>query len=303
MHFIKQLDKALLDLAWSLWTELGVAGVKQNHQDHLIWIEELIIFTSVLSEIDPRLRNESLDWCVKYHKFISVSRLKSLLKNFHGLVEQPFSQYASNFNQFSIAKWPVITATQPEKIKLSCKSSLKQQRSPSLLDIRARSIFGTGARADLVAFFLTHPNMSFSIAEVAAIGYSKRNLSEVLESLYDGNLFDRVMQGNQFRYRIKANDLLAPNPKKAPSWDLIFKVLLTLRACLYRTENLAESTKVVEIRSALKGLEKTLQKLGYEAPAFKNDFALYLKQFAQWLLELTQVAISLDFGHSKKNLT
>ena len=78
MHLIKQLDKNLLNLAWSLWTELGVAGIKQNHQDvFLILIEELVIFTSVLTEIDPRLRDESLDWCLRFLiHFISVNRLK-----------------------------------------------------------------------------------------------------------------------------------------------------------------------------------------------------------------------------------
>jgi hypothetical protein len=29
----KQLDEALLTLAWSLWTEIGVAGVERHHRD------------------------------------------------------------------------------------------------------------------------------------------------------------------------------------------------------------------------------------------------------------------------------
>src|SRR5690348_8091099 len=107
MHLIKQLDKNLLDLAWSLWTEVGVAGVQQNHSNVLILMEELVIFTSVLSEIDPRLRDESLDWCSKFHRFISLSRLKSSLLDFQDLVEKPFSKYASALNMICKTHWPV----------------------------------------------------------------------------------------------------------------------------------------------------------------------------------------------------
>jgi hypothetical protein len=78
----RELDKLLLDLVWSLWTELGVAGIKRKHQKFLINLEELIILTVVLAEIDPRLRDESLDWCSQYHHFISTSRLKSIIKIF-----------------------------------------------------------------------------------------------------------------------------------------------------------------------------------------------------------------------------
>jgi hypothetical protein len=86
----RELDKLLLDLVWSLWTELGVAGIKRKHQKFLINLEELIILTVVLAEIDPRLRDESLDWCSQYHHFISTSRLKSIIKSFGSSLNEPF---------------------------------------------------------------------------------------------------------------------------------------------------------------------------------------------------------------------
>src|SRR5579862_4860363 len=108
MQLIKQLDQHLLNLAWSLWTEIGVAGVKRHHQNVLIMMEELVLFTSVLSELDPRLRDESLDWCFQYHRFISVSRLKSLMNDFKELIDDPFSKFAAAFNSFSNGNWPVF---------------------------------------------------------------------------------------------------------------------------------------------------------------------------------------------------
>lgn len=302
MHLIKQLDKNLLNLAWSLWTELGVAGVKQYHQNTLILVEELVIFTTVLSEIDPRLRDESLDWCSKFYHYISISRLKSLMKDFEELVREPFSKYASSLNNICKANWPVFIDTTPLKINLSHKSILRPHTSSALLNIRARSIFGTGARADLVTFFLVHSNRDFSIAEVTETGYSKRNLAEVLDDLHLGNLFDKFMQGNQQRYRLSKNSplfqMLKPIPECAPSWHLVFKVLLALRACILHTEHYSESTKVVELRNCLKKHEKSLQKLGLVPPLFQNNFPLYLDKFNQWILRWTDL---LAKGHQESN--
>lgn len=293
MNMLKnELDKNLLDLTWSLWTELGVSGIKKSHPNVLILVEELVIFTSVLSEIDPRLRDESIDWCSQFHRFISVSRLKSLLKDFEELIKEPFSQYASTLNSLAKTKWPIFIKNTPGlNIKLSRKSVLRPYGSAALLNIRARSVFGTGARADILTFFLVHPKIDLSIAEVAEIGYSKRNLAEILDDLHFGNLFDRFMQGNQQRYRLKNNSslfqILDPIPQFAPSWHLIFKILLSLRICIQRIENYAESTKVVELRSCLKKHEKTFQKLGISPPSFHNDFTSYLDNFKKWLIDWT----------------
>jgi hypothetical protein len=292
----RQFDLCLLNLAWSLWTELGVAGTKQKHQETLILIEELVLFTSVLAEIDPRLRDESLDWCSQFHHFISTSRLKSLMKDFETWMHDPFSQYAAQMNAISQANWPVLTNAPASKVILSRKSVLRPHASPALLNIRARALFGTGARADLVTFFLIHPTTHFSIGEVAGeIGYTKRNLAEVLDDLHLGGLFNRFMQGNQQRYRLIENnrlfEALEPLPKQAPPWRRLFRVLLSLRACISQIEDSSESTQVVEIRNCLATLEPLLQKLEKTPPPLQKNLSMYLEAFKDWLLKwATQLA-------------
>lgn len=289
MSLSKRLDQSLLNLAWSLWTELGIAGVKRNHQNVLISLEELLIFTSILSEVDPRLRDESIDWCSQFHHFISISRLKSLMIDFEELAKEPFSKYAATLNAISKTNWPIYIESHPLKINLSHKSVLRPLESPALLNMRSRAIFGTGARADLVSFFLTHSDSDFSIAQSAEIGYSKRNLAEILDDLYLGGLFSRFMQGNQQRYRLNKNDrliaVLKPIPKHVPSWRLIFKVLLLIRDCIKRTESSSESTKVVEIRNCLDLIKENLQKLGITPPPIQTNFKFYLESFSEWLIE------------------
>jgi hypothetical protein len=101
------------------------------------------------------------------------------------------------------------------------------------------------------------------------------------------------MQGNRQHYRLNKNSplfqMLKPIPESAPSWQHVFKVLLTLRACIHRTENYSESTKLIELRNCLKDLEKSLHKLKLTPPLFQNNVPTYLENFSQWILEWTNV--------------
>lgn len=288
----KKVDKLLLDLAWSLWTELGVAGVIRRHQNVLITLEELIILTIALSDVDPRLRDESLDWCSQYHNLFSISRLKTLMKSFEGILSESFSIYSVTLNFLTRANWPVFRELPRLQVSLSHKSCLRPNESPALLNIRARSIFGAGARADLVTFFLTHNTKSdFAVSDLVEIGYTKRNLAEILEQFNLGGLFDRFMLRNQYRYSLAKNDnllnCLKPIPKHAPSWQLILEVILPLRDCIKRVENSSESTQTVEIRNLLIYLQKNLQRLNFIPPPFQTNFHAYLNTFSGWLLETT----------------
>jgi hypothetical protein len=286
--FSQELDKLLLSLTWSLWTELGVRGVVPKHPKCLIAIEELVVLTAVLMDLDPRLRDESLDWCSQYHHLISTSRLKSIIKGFDGVVNEHFSRYASTLNHHSRAGWPIIIKTLPLQVCLSHKSCLRPLESPALLNLRVRSIFGTGARADLVTFFLTHTNLDFAISDLVEVGYSKRNLAEVLEELYLGGLFEKFLVRNQQRFRLTKNNQLtkmfSPIPKHTPPWRLILEILLPLRDCIKRSEKSSESTKVVEIRNILFRFENSFHKLGIVPPPFQSDFHEYMSFFRAWLL-------------------
>ena len=288
----KELDQLLLDLAWSLWTELGVAGVRRNHQKFLIAIEELILLTVALMEIDPRLRDEVLDWCSQYHRFFSISRLKFIMKSFGSSLDKPFSQFSATLNSHSQANWPVFIDSVPLKLNLSRKSCLRPLESPALLNIRARSLFGVGARADIITFFLTHGKSDFSATDVAEIGYSKRNIIEVLEGLTLSNLFDQFLLKNRKIYRLAKNEpllkTLKPIPDYAPAWRYIFEVLLSLRDCIKRTENCSESTQVIEIRNVLLMLHPKLQRLNLVPPPLQKGYHDYLNAFRMWLLELTR---------------
>ena len=288
----QKIDQLLIDLAWSLWTELGVAGIKRNHHQYLIPPEELVILTSVLGQTDPRLRDEALDWCTRHHHFISVSRLRTLSNDLGSIVNEPLSLFSATLNSISQAHWPVLIDIEPLKFTPSQKSRPPQMELPALLALRLRSLFGVGARADLISFFLIQEKNDFAISDTTKIGYSKRNLAEVLEGFAQGGILSAFSVRNQWRYQIiKRNqilNLIGQLPEFLPDWRHILEVVLSLRATIRQIEKKSESTKLVEIRNLLSNLETSLRKLNLTPPPLQADFEAYWNAFAEWILRFLE---------------
>ena len=70
------LLEQLLDLAWSHWVALGVAGAVPGAEAP-VDLEALLLLTAELAPVDPRLRDEALDWCSRFHGFASKRATRS----------------------------------------------------------------------------------------------------------------------------------------------------------------------------------------------------------------------------------
>src|SRR3954453_21288824 len=90
-----EFEHVLTDLAWSLWTELGVRGVARHHQSWSIDPEALIVLTASLARVDPRLRDESLDWCLRNQRYISRSRLKNIARDVDDEARDTYERYSA----------------------------------------------------------------------------------------------------------------------------------------------------------------------------------------------------------------
>ncbi len=303
----KKLDQYLLDLTWSLWTELGVAGVIRKHQNCLISVEELILLTALLAEEDPRLRDEALDWCTRYHHFISITRLRTLIKTLGPSVLGPFSAFAATLNSVSRANWPTFSSATAWKFIPSGKSQPPRCELPALLSLRVRALFGVGARADLITFFLTQEKGDFTASDTTEIGYNKRSLADLLDDFVKSRLFDAFTKRNQRYYSfIKCDQMrtaIGLLPEAVPSWRQILEVLLPLRNCIKQVEKQSASTKTIEVRNVLKKMEDTLRKLHLTPPPMQDDLLVYWSSFADWIIEIVQSFAQGDFRKNQEMAT
>ena len=121
--------------------------------------------------------------------------------------------FAAALNSVSSANWPLLTSeralTTTFVFTPSGKSQLPSLELPSLLYLRMRSLFGVGARADLLTFFLTQKKVMLTAAEATEVGYTKRNLAEIMDNLVRAGIFRISIVRNQHHYTFIKQDKMA----------------------------------------------------------------------------------------------
>ncbi len=283
------LGEAMRDLAWSLWTELGVSGTVRRHDQVLTDPEALILFTAALGDRDPRLRDESLDWCVRYGGAISVTRLKNLLGSGLG-DQQALDGYASMVNQHTSLSWPVskrLRAAKTSPGRLSGKSQEPDlRRRPALLRLRLRALFGVGARADVIAELLC--GSSRSAAELAAAGYSKRGIANILDDLYRADLLSRTQVGNTHRFELKRprdlEPLVGASPVYYAYWADCLEVLLVLDEMFREVAAKSERLKILAANRVIIDIADSLERLRWGVPV-AADVSAYWQAIESWAIE------------------
>lgn len=267
-RFSEQLREHALDLAWSLWAELGVSGWQRSHTSHAIDPEHLILFTSFLGDADPRLRDESTDWCITYGRYVSAARLKNLAQD-GPEVQEAFGRFAATVNAHSNLRWP--GASRPRRFARTGRSDVPDFRRPSLIVLRLRALFGVGTRAEIVRAFVADPSASLSAADLAAeAGYTKRNIAEELDALKMAGLLEAIRMRNQLRFRLtrpaELVNLLEELPSTFPRWPSIFRILERLMRTAQEAERLPPSVRAVEAAKVLHDLDDDLRLVGTEGP-------------------------------------
>ena len=276
----KLLDENLSRLAWSLWTELGIAGLERKHESFSVPPEELIILTSALSKFDPRLFDEALDWCIRYHHFISPIRLQILAKKYREFITEAFSTFSATVNAIATirTKWIVLKEPPPLKFRPSGKSILRSFEALSMIHFRLRSLLGVGARADVVAFLLSEEPNGFTVSDLIETGYSKRRLAQILDDLTAAGIFSKTMIRNQWRYAFTKRDqfiqLLGGVPENMVHWHRILAILLPIRGCLLEVEDTPLGVRVIDMRNLLDKLKNHLIQLRLPPPSCKRILRL-----------------------------
>ena len=266
-------DEALLALAWSLWTELGVAGVARHHGTWAVDPEALLIFTATLAERDPRLRDESLDAALQLAPYLSMGRMKALLAMADPRTVDAFADYAATFNAAARgeARFPQTQAAEPLPFRRTGKSKLGTFQAPSQVFLRLRALFGVGARADALVVILGLPHPGWFAADLAArTGLAKRVASTVLQDLARGGLLEVAAVGNRLRYdllhRPETLALTGAFPSIQPSWSPLFRFLITLQALLQRAPSRKEVALLVDAQRALQLFQTEQTRCGLPQP-------------------------------------
>lgn len=221
-----------LDIAWSLWSELGVSGWKESGHVEAIDIEPLILFTAWLGAQDSRLWEESLDWCVTNHRFVSAARLRRLLSNADMDEVERFQEYSATVRALAPkVSWPEGGRARP--VTLSRKSRVPRLERAALLQLRMRAMFGVTARSEILRILLIDRPHGWSAADLAQqANYAKVNVAAALDLLALAGVVGIESVGTQFRYRLarapRLIEFAGLVPSFQPDWSARFAVITEL---------------------------------------------------------------------------
>jgi len=241
----ERLGAALLDFAWSQWSQMGMLAATGRRDDWAQDPEALIVFSLEIGRNDPRLFDELLGWLVVNGDLVSRQRLTNLCPatdrtrrvveaalawaSEHGARLRPLSPPGEARTE---PLFPSITrVTDPDDAFLTygfakpradgrMRSSPPDRSLPVNFAFRLRDLLGMSTRAEIVRFLLTsraHDSTVLTVAEAAS--YAKRNVAEALGQLARSDFVTAFWIGNEGRYGIDADrwaQLLEIEPSGLP---------------------------------------------------------------------------------------
>ena len=293
-----------LDLAWSLWAELGVSGWSRRHSWQGIDVEPLVLFTAYLGERDARLRDESLDWCVQNSRFVSAVRLRNLLLRFERAAE-PFGDYAAAVRLHTHAPWP--SSEEPIPFRRTGRSTEPDLSRPALIQLRLRALMGVSGRAEVLRLLLAEPSRWQAASGLAAeAGYGKGNVAATLDMLVKSGVVEARASRNQLQYRLARQHelvaLLGGAPPMFPDWTAMFRVLMELLTARDMGQP-GSMARAAEIRRLLRALEPDLKRLGQADTAPQVTGVALNQDFDRWALQLARTWAARDAEGSDAQYT
>ncbi|HET6295296.1 MAG TPA: hypothetical protein VFG33_18060 [Kribbella sp.] len=275
-----------LALVWGAWVELGVSGWQRTHRSWAIDPEPLILRTAMLGDADPRLRDEALDWCIHYWRYVSRVRLRNLLRDHSADSLDRWGQFAATVNKHSKASWP--HATRELEYTITGRSSLRSMEQPSRAWLRLRAVFGLGARAEILRYFLSG-NRRGAVAVIAEnIGYVKRNVADECDSLETAGVLKKHQVGNRFYYalarRKELQEFVGSLPETCPDWASLFEMTSAMVGLEAKARVAPVEVLIVEAHKVARLLDGSLENLDIEdrpTLVLPDDYWPAVRDFAQ----------------------
>lgn len=242
MDFKATFLQSLLDLLWRQWTTLGVAG-HGGHEHRVIDPDALLLATCVFGRYEARMFDEMLDWLEVNGWCINVQRVRSLLKKYRCGCERVIACVgALQARGAATAKWrrlslstepaqtgadleplfylpegrpqPMFGRSEPHfagyglhrgSLELRHLTQPTNPELPANLLFRLRALFGVNARADILAYLLTHedghpPEMA------RQTGYFPKTIQMTLAEMAGSGNVHPARKGREKHYRLNPAD-------------------------------------------------------------------------------------------------
>lgn len=291
-----RLRQLVVDLAWSLWGELGVSSWQpRRHRDWAIGLEPLLILTASVAREDPRLAQEAIDWCATNERLVSRTQYRHVFKAADWPFEDDLVWLASALQRHLRGRWPGASEESPSLDALSGKSSAPALGRPALLSLRLRALFGVGARAELLQVLLLSAPERTVKELTERVSYTRRQVELDLDMLVAGGLVRRVEWASPARFvlahRRPFTEVVGDLPRVAPRWTPLVQVVTSLVHVFGELSTRALVSPETELRRRMRDLEPLIAHAGLRKPPTPAG-GDYVERLASWSVE-TLEAVAL----------
>ena len=287
----------MVDLLWHQWSSIGVAGYPRPGDDWIIDPEALLLATTRFGRHDSRLMDESIDWLAKFGRRISLQRLQGLHRNWPGVADSRVLAAIAEVlgQQVAHRKWRVIAdhaqeASKPEslfirsdgtpgiligdaesvfakhgllrgKLELRSMSQPPSPRTRENLVFTLRALLGVNARAEILAWLLTHDS-GHPAAIARSTGYFSKSIQQILNEMEESGQVISVRHGREKHFRVHSSDwqFLLPPPADGHSafprwvdWMPLFAAITRFAETLALPgiDDKSEHFQAIKLREAL----------------------------------------------------
>jgi hypothetical protein len=244
----------MVDLLWHQWSSIGVAGYPRPGDDWIIDPEALLLATTRFGRHDSRLMDESIDWLSQFGRRISLQRLQGLNRSWPGVADSRVLAAIAEVlgQQVAHRKWRVIAdpapeASEPEsfflhhdgtpgiligeaepvfakhgllrgKLELRGMSQAPPPRARENMIFILRALLGVNARAEILAWLLTHDS-GHPAAIARSTGYFSKSIQQILNEMEESGQVLSVRHGREKHFRVRAANwqFLLPPPTDGQS--------------------------------------------------------------------------------------
>ncbi len=209
-HDLKSpLRHALMDFLWDQWVSLGMAGHASGKPVPFIIDPEALLLATLRFAIDEnRFRGELLDWLQHNGALLSVQRVKNLQlnckvaedKHLRGIAKAMETQGYPNWKSIRSEHDPMASTdfSMPVPRGMSCNPDPSRQEN---FILRLRLLFGVNARAEIIAWFLTHAEgHAASIARDTA--WFSKSVQAILNDLEQAGMLHSQTDGKKKTFRL-----------------------------------------------------------------------------------------------------
>ncbi|MBS3956479.1 MAG: hypothetical protein KGZ40_02975 [Clostridiales bacterium] len=294
------LRDSLTELAWSQWTAIGVAG-SGARASTLIDPEALLVASTSIARWDARLFDEVLDWVSTNGTLLDAARLRRLAERAtpaqrrvvlailrsadrereitplrrveDALVAREEAETYGTEPLFhassaGTAQWTSLDDTFADlgfsrsSARPKSMSTSPDGSSPACLRFALRGLVGTGARAEVLTYLLTHEwAHGRLIAEYAA--YNQSVVADYLGSLFDAAQVEKRVRGRRVDYRIVGllTDAL-PEAPESVAWHRVWPALVAILEA--PSADISEQAQWVRLADVLDAQSEALAAEGFE---------------------------------------